>query len=108
LFVTTLLSSRALAVANVIFSVPGAAYTSPTAINSNGDVVGCYGPATGCDQGFLRTSDGTITSITVPGSISTAPMTLTDQKAISGIWLDQNNILHGFMVSSAGGGSHHV
>jgi hypothetical protein len=54
-----------------LFQVPGAAETHPLSITNNGDVAGYFydGHST---HGFVRSVDGTITTIDVPGSSDTA------------------------------------
>jgi hypothetical protein len=92
----------AFAQSNIIFDVPGAVSTLAKAINTNGDVAGCYTTGTTKCHGFLRTSDGVITAFDVPGSTDTTVFNMNDQGAIAGTWGDQNLIGHGFVRSPGG------
>lgn len=45
-----------------IFNLPGSSYTTPTCINSLGDVAGYYYAMGSSTTGFIRASDGTVTT----------------------------------------------
>jgi len=49
------------------FDPPGSQGTTPTGINPAGQIVGTYFDSTFATHGFVRGSDGTITSFDVPG-----------------------------------------
>ncbi len=66
--------------------MPGVAGTSPTAINSAGDIVGFYAQTqTSNFQGFLY-SGGQFTAISVPGASFTIPLGINDQGQIVGYY----------------------
>jgi hypothetical protein len=80
------LASPAFAASFITFSVPGAGGTRPVAINTNGDVAGCYTPANSgnCIGVFLRTYDGTITTFQVGTDCCDYPSSINDQDTIAG------------------------
>ncbi|MBV9569742.1 MAG: hypothetical protein JO056_00690 [Alphaproteobacteria bacterium] len=51
------------------FDVPGATYTGPKGINRDGTIAGQYHVANGCEQGFVRAPDGTITKFDPQGTL---------------------------------------
>src|SRR5438105_15958149 len=57
----------------ISFDPPGSAFTQPVQINAVGTVDGWYADSGGVEHGFLRTSDGTITSFDPTGSTGTYP-----------------------------------
>ena len=57
------------------FDAPGAQFTSPTSINSLGEITGTYCDTTGC-HGFLRAPDGEISSFDPESSASTSPFAI--------------------------------
>ncbi len=67
------------------FDVPGAASgTFPTGINASGTVVGYFWTQPSTAQGFIRTSDGTITVYNVPNSYYTQPTAINAAGDIAG------------------------
>jgi hypothetical protein len=95
------LAGPAWAVTNVTFSVPGAVGTNAEAINNNGDVAGFYSDAYPSWSVFLRTSDGTFTTFTVPGVSSfSLPLSINDQDVITGSFLGTNGNYSAFMISN--------
>jgi hypothetical protein len=54
----------------IVFQVPGANQTNPSYLSNSGDVVGTFSDASGY-HGFIRSPDGTFTTIDVPGSTTT-------------------------------------
>jgi uncharacterized membrane protein len=69
--------------------VPGAATTSPAAINEPGDIIGSYSvavrPGIVVQRGFLL-SHGKLADIDVPGGTNTLPSVLNNARTISGIF----------------------
>src|SRR5947209_2459935 len=59
----------------ITFDVPGAVNgTSPSSINKAGAITGTYYDASFLGHGFLRASNGTLTTFDVPGRSVTAPL----------------------------------
>ena len=87
----------------VTFDVPGNLPTEPSAINANGDVTGQYVDAGGNGHGFLRTSNGTITTFDAPGAIlATFGRSIDTNDDIAGFCLDTSGHYHGFLRFSNG------
>ncbi len=79
--------------------------TVVTDINDAGTVVGIYLP-TNTDppsQAYLRTSDGTITTFTVPGGTSVYPWSINDLGEVTGNYYYDNDTQVGGFVRSPGG-----
>jgi hypothetical protein len=80
----------------------GPAGTYPNWINSAGVITGSMWDSNSVSHGFLRTPDGRITIIDVPGA-GTAPgqgttaYSINDLGAITGPYTDANGITHGFL-----------
>lgn len=73
------------------FDPPGSAGTSPVSINPAGQIVGSYFDANFATHGFLRDTDGTITSFDAPGAAhGTLPVAITPQGLIVGTYFDVN------------------
>ncbi|HSS96833.1 MAG TPA: hypothetical protein VLK33_07380, partial [Terriglobales bacterium] len=81
------------------FDVPGASFTSPHEINAAGTVVGEYFISGTATHGFLRASNGQITTFDAPGAISTQPVSINDQGQIVGNLVNSgvHLVFHGFM-----------
>jgi len=91
-----------------VFDVPGAGTgpgqgTSGGNINTPGDVDGIYVDATGVSHGFVRSKHDTITTFdapgagTSPGQGTTLVGTNNPRGAITGSYLDANNVFHSFL-----------
>jgi hypothetical protein len=70
--------------------------TFPSSINPAGAVTGSYTDANFEAHGFLRASNGTFTTIDVPGSNGTAPIGINPAGAITGSYIDTSGMSHGF------------
>lgn len=85
------------------FDPPGSAGTSPVSINPAGQIVGSYFDADFVTHGFLRATDGTITSFDAPGaSYGTVPVAITAQGLIVGTYTDLNFTSHIFLRAKDG------
>ena len=63
--------------------------------------MGSYESA-GVWHGFVRASDGTVTTIDPPGSVGTAVCCVDDQGRLAGDYFDDNDVDHGFTRSKSG------
>jgi hypothetical protein len=93
------------------FDAPGAGAdpgdgdgTFPTAIIANGTVVGFFQDTSWLTHGFSRSPDGKFTTFDVPGAGTvvgswqgTYPNDINQWGAITGLWVDANNVWHGFL-----------
>jgi uncharacterized membrane protein len=71
-------------------------FTVALGINASGEITGVYDdPKTGNATGFLL-SNGTYTSITIPGAISTYTENLNKNGVIAGYYFDSGGNSHGF------------
>jgi hypothetical protein len=91
--------------------------TQPTSIDSAGDIAGTYTDTNGARHGFLRTVNGTITTFDAPGAdagpcatsgmgaliCGTGGFAMDDAMDIVGVYVDDNNVSHGFLRSGATG-----
>jgi uncharacterized membrane protein len=66
--------------------------TTPTAINSKGEITGYAG-----NDGFLRQPDGSIELFDAPNSTSTQPTAIDRKGQIVGSYLDASGANHGFL-----------
>ena len=93
------------------FDVPGEGsngigcyFDCPMGLNDWGVITGIYLDANNVYRGFVRSLGGKFTTFdapgadTTPGSFSgTFPVSINDQGAITGYYLDANNVSHGFL-----------
>ncbi len=92
----------------VKFDIPGAGTASgqgtiPLAINDRGDIIGNYVDPTSTQHGFLRTEDGTFTTIDPPGSLFTYAYGINLEGAITGFYIDNSLIAwHGYLRTPDG------
>ena len=88
------------------FDVPGAASgTFPTGINASGTVVGYFWTQPYTAQGFIRTSDGTITVYNVPNSYYTQPTAINAAGDVAGYFTPMVTPIAyptGFVLTAAG------
>jgi hypothetical protein len=83
--------------------------SGPNIINPAGAIVGYYYDANFVAHGFVRDSDGTITTFDAPGAGSvtdsgqgTYPISIDPAGAIAGSTLDASNVYHGFLRAPDG------
>ena len=87
------LSTHAYSASYTIIDPPNSTYTAVTGVNNNGEIIG-YFAAAGVYQGFLRTPDGTYT--TLEFSTEADPYAINDKGVIAGDYL-RKGILAGFI-----------
>jgi hypothetical protein len=95
------LASAHAAASYVTFDVPGATTTYPICMNNNGDVAGIWGNG-GSAHGFLRTSDGTITTFDPPHSVDTRVTSINIKATVSGYYQTSDNVIHAFYRTTDG------
>ena len=69
------------------FDPPGSIYTfvcEETCLNAAGEITGSYYDASGVQHGFLRESDGTITSFDAPASLGGGGASINEEKPTIG------------------------
>lgn len=77
--------------------------TKPIAINTGGTIAGTYQDASLITHGFIRTPDGTIRTVDVPGDgYGTYPVGIDEAGDIAGYYCDANFLCHGFWYSANG------
>jgi hypothetical protein len=88
----------------VLFTVPDAKDTSPTAMNSAGVIVGYYSPSGPANvwNGFVRDVGGTITRFEVAGAASTYVSSVNNAGTISGSYRDSAGNYHGYLRDARG------
>jgi hypothetical protein len=74
----------------------GSQSTTPTAINSKGQIAGY------ADHGFLREPDGSIVTFDVTNALSTQPTAINSKGEITGTYLDRGGLYHGFVRETHG------
>jgi len=84
------------------FDYPGAVRTRAVGINEGGSVTGSYYLADNNARGFVRDSNGGLTSFTVPGAKDTMPMDINTGGQIVGTYVDTLNVTHGFIRAPNG------
>jgi hypothetical protein len=74
-------------------------------LNDSGAITGYYLDANNVYHGFVRNPKGKVTTFDAPGANTTAgsysgtfPVSINDQGAITGYYLDANNVNHGFLL----------
>jgi hypothetical protein len=81
---------------------PGAnATTTAFMINSEGEIVGAYGPSWfGPPLGFhgYLLSNGRFSTIDFPGALSTFALGINSQGQVVGIYVGANRVAHGFLL----------
>jgi len=93
----------------ITFDAPGAGPvgTMPQSINPAGAITGYYWDANYATHGFLRTSDGTITTFDAPGAaittnFGTQALSIDPAGEITGQFEDVSGAYHGFLRSADG------
>ncbi|HTW81506.1 MAG TPA: Ig-like domain-containing protein [Terracidiphilus sp.] len=104
-------SSGAITTIDVSAAGTGSAQgTAITAIDSAGDVGGLYTDSNNIAHGFVRTSTGTVSTFNAPATAGTSPgifpvsypFRFDAAGDLSGVYLDSNDVVYGFVRSSAG------
>jgi hypothetical protein len=74
-------------------------------LNDSGEITGYYLDANGVYHGYLRSPEGTFTIFDAPGADTTPndyngtfPVSINDQGAVTGYYIDSNNVFHGFLL----------
>ena len=80
----------------------GAVYSVARGLNDRGDAVGDYYDSSVGYQGFLRTHDGTLTTIEPPGAAATSAFSVNNSGVVVGAYRDSLNVLHGFRRDPSG------
>ena len=75
--------------------------TFPESVNDLGAITGYFVDGSGIGHGFLRASDGNMTTIDVPGP-GTFPGNINNFGFIAGTYSDDNFVSHGFVRTPAG------
>jgi hypothetical protein len=75
----------------------GSSFTLVGGINPAGAVTGTFATSTGSAAGFLQKSDGETTIFNVAGAFATNAYTLNSRDEVTGVGLDANFGLHGFI-----------
>jgi hypothetical protein len=76
--------------------------TYPYSINAEGAIIGPFWDAVSNEHGFLRSRDGSLTTIDVPGAAGTEPGTINAGGEIVGDYLDPSGVYHGFLRNRRG------
>jgi hypothetical protein len=81
---------------------PCCIWSFPSGINPAGAITGSFNDGFTINHGFLRTSNGTITTFDVPGAgkgfnQGTAPLGINPGGVIMGLYIDANYVYHGFL-----------
>ena len=81
-------------------------------LNQFGAIAGIYSDTNSVNHGYLRSPDGKFTTFDAPGAgtgsyqgtgcFSDCPVSLNDWGAITGIYIDANSVLHGYLRSPEG------
>ena len=79
------------------FSVPGAFGTYPMSINASMTVTGYYYVSPTVARGFLRETDGTITTFDVAGGVWTGPEGINDAGNVTGFYELVAGVPQGFL-----------
>jgi hypothetical protein len=84
------------------FDPKGSTYTFSAGINDSGAVAGYYMDSAGVGHGFLRTSDGAITSFDPKGAIYTEATGINDKGEVSGWYRDKSGTFYSFVRTADG------
>jgi hypothetical protein len=79
-------------------------------MNDEGAITGYYLDANNVNHGFLRSPEGKVTSFDAPGADTTPndyngtfPVSINDLGAVTGYYVDANNVIHGFLMFPSNG-----
>jgi uncharacterized membrane protein len=92
----------------VTFSVPGGTYPRAVAINNDGQIAGSYGTSNYQSYGFLRKSDGTLSSFIIAGNSSLQVNAMNNWGTIVGSSFDSNGSAGDTFLRYAGGGQKYI
>jgi hypothetical protein len=103
------------------FDVPGAGTNTnqgtgcpgcALGLNQRGVIAGIYSDANTVNHGYVRSPDGKFTTYDAPGAgtasfqgtgcYSDCPVSINDWGAIAGVYIDANNVYHGYLRSPEG------
>src|SRR5881396_2997168 len=81
--------------------------TFAVSINQSGAITGYYIDANHVHHGFLRASNGTLTTFDAPdagtgGGQGTTPLSIDQTEAATGFYIDESSLYHGFVRASDG------
>jgi outer membrane protein assembly factor BamB len=83
---------------------PCCIWSFPSGINPAGAITGSFNDGFSINHGFLRATDGTVTTFDVPGAGAvhnknqgTVPLGITPAGEIMGLYIDANSATHGFL-----------
>jgi hypothetical protein len=81
---------------------PCCIFSAPSGINPSGTITGSFNDGLNIDHGFLRTSNGTLTTFDVPGAGTgfnqgTLPLGINPAGMIFGTYFDAMSVPHGFL-----------
>ena len=83
--------------------------TKPFGINATAGIAGSYVAPNIVYHGFIRATNGTISTFSAPDagtnayfSEGTQPISMNDSGEIAGIYIDSSNVSHGFVRSASG------
>jgi hypothetical protein len=87
---------------NPSLNIPCCTWSFPGGITPSGSITGAFNDGFNLNHGFLRASDGTITTFDAPGAGTgfqqgTAPMGITPSGVIMGFYRDPKYAHHGFL-----------
>jgi hypothetical protein len=85
-----------------IFDPVGSTEVYNVSVNNGGTVAGSYRDQGGRAHGFIRQSNGDITSVDAPGSTGTAINAISENGSVTGEFSD-GSADHGFVLTSSGG-----
>jgi len=82
----------------------GCSGACPLGLNDSGAITGSYQDANNVWHGFVRSPEGKFTTFDAPGADNTPglgngtfPVSINEQGAIAGFYLDKNEVNHGFL-----------
>jgi len=80
----------------------GSLFSLARGLNDRGDAVGDYLDSNFGYHGFLRTHNGTVSTIDPPGATATSAFSVNNLGVVVGAYRDSLNLLHGFRRSPSG------
>jgi hypothetical protein len=92
----------------ITFDPPGSVLTEAIAINNSGTITGAYLDANNLAHGFVRSSNGAITSFDVPGQGTQSGQgvngadSINPRGEITGFYTDDGYVFHGYLRAREG------